>query len=905
MNYRIEVCVGENCSTTVKGRLLEDLTAEILIAQQYSVVNTIRVTGMEIDVLAKHNYSGEEVIVECKAWDSNLPADVITKLLGNVMLRSVSMGWLVTTGPLGKDAEGIRNEWEQKPSEVRRKLAFYTSERIIDLLVTNHIIVDSIIANKHVENEYTTSNEHTLLITNLGRFWIIPIVNATGGIATSVIAFDSSTGKRICDEQLISQLRQLKTTFAEYAWLSEDISGEKVTRQIEDEYQNIATVMGGDDWKDYRPSRPDDFVGRSNLLKDIYSFFDSVRHKQSEIRLFSIKSPSGWGKSSTILKIASMANSIRKAKDFFVYAVDVRTALTGRYAELALKSCFESAIDKGFIAYDKSKLLLGNINNIFDTNSIQEILSQLRTENKIIVLIFDQFEETFSKKELSGLFDSVRKLSNSVDALKDNIVLGFAWKTDLSIPADHPAYYLWSNLNDRRKEFDLLQFKDSEVKSAIGVFGKQLGESINPVLSRYLARQCQGYPWLLKKLCIHVYSLIEDGYDQEAVIGQRLNIKDLFEHDLNDLTPEENACVMEIAKESPADYFKVIEIYGQEALQSLINRRTVIRRSSKLILYWDIFRDYVLNKTIPTIVLDYIPQVQFSTFTKVISVLLKMNVTDISELSIKTSLGENTLDNIMIDLVMLGVVKKDKRMVTLLYKNADEISHCIQEFFGRHIVFTTLQKRKNEKFNYSSFVETFTEIYNRNSINKKTKSAYCSKLLDWFIKLDMIVEENNDITINIENYKTIDFNIPSNGRSFKRRRSEVGTFKNNIYWPQCAPQKAIEVYQIIFSGTTNRNELYKLGYRNIIGDLHSLRLIYFENNTAIINKDISRLKEDVKELPNIQYAIEILAAKPKIKGREFGELVNNKFSRGWSDGTKLRYGRYLLKWANFVLSGNI
>lgn len=535
---------------------------------------------------------------------------------------------------------------------------------------------------------------------------------------------------------------------------------------------------------------------------------------------------------------------------------------------------------------------------------MQEILNKLRAENKLIVLIFDQFEETFSKKELLGLFDSVRKLSNSVDALKDNIVLGFAWKTDLSIPADHPAYYLWSNLNDRRKEFDLMQFKESEVKSAISVFGKQLGEPINPVLSRYLARQCQGYPWLLKKLCIHVYNLIEDGYDQEAVIGQRLNIKDLFERDLNELTVEENACVMEIAKDSPADYFKIIEIYGQEALQSLINRRTVIRRSSKLILYWDIFRDYVLNKTIPTIVLDYIPQVQFTTFAKVISVLLKMKVTDISELAIKTSLGENTLDNIMIDLVMLGVAKKDKKMVTLLYKDDNEISRCIQEFFGRHIVFTTLQKRQSDKFNYSNFVEIFTEIYYKNSINKKTKSIYCNKLLDWFVKLDMFVEEGNDIRINIGNYRTIDLNIQQNRRAPKRRISKSGIFKNNIYWPQCSPQKIIEGYQIILDGVSDRKELYKLIPRNVVEDLHSLRLIYFENDTAIINKDISTIKVDVKELPNIEFAINVLQKNTKITNKEFGKLVNDKFSRDWSEGSELRYGRYLLKWAKFILGND-
>lgn len=87
MKYEIEVCAKESDSTTVKGRLLEKLASEILEVQQYKVVETVRITGMEIDVLARHKISNSVVFVECKAWDNPLPADVITKLLGNVVFK--------------------------------------------------------------------------------------------------------------------------------------------------------------------------------------------------------------------------------------------------------------------------------------------------------------------------------------------------------------------------------------------------------------------------------------------------------------------------------------------------------------------------------------------------------------------------------------------------------------------------------------------------------------------------------------------------------------------------------------------------------------------------------------------------------------------------------------------------
>ena len=62
MEYSIEVCIKENQTTTDKGKILENLTRDILKQQQYEVYETIRVTGMEIDVWAKHKITGQKIL---------------------------------------------------------------------------------------------------------------------------------------------------------------------------------------------------------------------------------------------------------------------------------------------------------------------------------------------------------------------------------------------------------------------------------------------------------------------------------------------------------------------------------------------------------------------------------------------------------------------------------------------------------------------------------------------------------------------------------------------------------------------------------------------------------------------------------------------------------------------------
>lgn len=349
MNTRIEICTKEDESTTVKGGILERLVAQILTVQQFEVTQTVRVTGMEIDVYAKHKITNQVILVECKAHENALPADVITKLLGNIMLRKADACWLVTTGPLSKDAEGTRIEWEQESNSERGKLSFYTQDRILDLLVRSRQIqpLDKILGL--ISSEFVPGDDAMLMCTSSGMFWIIPIVDPALGISSTVLAFDAVHGQRVTSTEQLNNLKAHRNSFSSFQWLGSESIDSKQTELLAEEYRNIVPVISGDDWSDYRPARPEDFVGRKKILSDILDFLESVNNGNSRTRLFSIKAPSGMGKSSVVLKLASQVTTSRKySKKFFVYAVDVRTAMSARYAEMAIRSCFSEADSQGF-----------------------------------------------------------------------------------------------------------------------------------------------------------------------------------------------------------------------------------------------------------------------------------------------------------------------------------------------------------------------------------------------------------------------------------------------------------------------------------------------------------------------------------------------------------------------------
>lgn len=893
MKYIVEICTEEKASTTQKGSVLENFVSRFLKTQGQQVSAQVRLTGMEIDLLCEDQDTSEITLVECKAYRNPLSADAISKLLGNVILRSASAGWLISTHDLTKDGQGIKHEWKGKPANERRKLRIYEPKDLVQRLIAAKIIVDPTQISSTVQTTGKAEQAY-LLITDRGEFWALTGSDAATGVTDTCELFHAKDGSRADD--LADWIQGTNTSLSDLNWVK-STTVTNSSHLLADEMQSIVSVPMADDWSDLRPSRPADFVGRQTVIDQVFEFLGNVRNGNTDTRLFALKAPSGWGKSSTVLKIADTAKKPKYRKHHFIFPVDSRAAASKRFPELALASAIRNAVEQGFIStVDEPRF--GGAANFFDTKSMASLLAKLEADEKTICLVFDQFEELLYKPELSDVFDEMKKLCASVESAQGKIAVGFSWRTDGTITTEHKAYHLWHELEDRRYEIDLPPFNDKEVSKAIGRFSAELGQQIHPQLRRVLIDNCQGYPWLLKKLCVHVFDLVNEGREQAEIIGQGLNIEELFRKDLERLSPAELACTRQIARESPAEYFKIDQLHGAAVLNALIQKRLVIRSGTRLTVYWDIFKDYVISEQIPFIPKTYIPQSNYSRYVPAVNFLREHTSVSYDELGEAMDLTHASVDNLVRDLVNLGHASTNRKegVVSPLYQTDAEAYKIAFEFWTTHEVVRRIRAEADGGLiPKERLEEVFREITARSQFSEKTHSVYFRRTLRWLLSVGLIAEYLDDYRFQKDARPT---QLDALEVRYDRKR------RTGIFIGEAPLDASLAALKAVPSSGILRRDLIDRSSRNAVSTLFSLGLLREIGGAVLLNGDWTDAETAIREAAlqtrTISSAIDILSDDPEIKGREMGKALSDHFSLGWSEGSQARNGASIRKWARWA-----
>lgn len=894
---KIDVACKKGSTNKAKGDLLEKLAKKLLLAQHYDVIEEIRIVGAELDLLCKHKVNGKEIYVECKAQKDPISAPILRQLWGTVDCEEYSEGWIISTSEFTKDAKGFVENWKSKPKEKSERLSFYQPSVIIEALKSASIIVapPQIAAEQFIGNSEELG-DWTLLLSEFGMYWCVYTLK--GGAPYGVLVYNASSAKHVCDNDTVQNLSTLDSTIADYD-LRVGIKEEKaVVSNIPKKLPPVVQVQIGESWDDYRPARPEDFVGRDATQKEILNFLDSARN-HSATRIFAITGNSGLGKSSLIAKLRDRSRNKHYKNKYFVYAVDIRGAREPSYIPASLVASINEAKKNGF--GDNIEISLTDPSSPLNSNSIQDYLESLRRNDQVICLVFDQFEELYSKPELFGIFNAAKDLMLDVASYQSNLVLGFAWKTDSTTQQDHPAYHLWHGLADHRREYRLDVFERGEILNSITKFEKEIGQKISAEIRHQITEVSQGFPWLLKKLCINLYEGMAKGEKVDSVLLD-LDVDRLFQADLNILSTQELACLKLIAHKAPADWSEIIETSGTTVLNSLVHKRLVIKSGDRLNVYWDIFKDYLLTGRVPIVPYNYIPTSDPSSIINICTQLKVNEFTDSVDIGKMVGLGEKTIWNIGADLVMLGLAERDGTAFKISKKlglsDESSILNNLRETLGKHSLKVVLFKNYSGKtISPSTLREAFKECIPKAKFGEKTWNTYSNRLTNYLIYSGYLLRAGNDVVVQ-------DTGSAIQDRAGLARR---GKQRGNVFSVSVSPFAACNaINSIPYSGI-------KIGAikRNELSVLKRFELVIVKDdvvfpNTESVDKSGGH-KEAIwaaaKNESSLLRCVELLQEDPDIQGKTMASKISNEYNLNWSEGSKTRNGGILKQWSQWVKEG--
>jgi|GEM_PF-527319 len=650
-----------------RGKLFETLAAHVLRHHGYDIdKQQINVTyaGMEIDIEGRARIAGVPLYAECKCYASSVNCEKLQTFYGKYMTRwfkdSKAQGLFLALPGINSPAMGFYRDNCESNRQITLKLL--QEPAVLNALVTARIVVGPDSFQNRIALDAGTSGDRLLVCSDRGFFWVQYIVPPGSGIAKAIQVFDA-LGNAVSDDECISYLTRLMPELNPFETIRAEESSVSRPASQTSTADDVVEVRGSSSCFEYQfPASPEFFVGRQESLDLIHRFLGQVVHRDTSSRGVLLEANSGWGKSSLVL---ATVDALTEA-GHYALALDSRSASSPHF----LLSMVDHVLDK-FGQFDgilDKRPVLGGFEGAAD--ALLQIGKALEPRDKLLVVFLDQFENIF---HLPGVLSRLAQLSLRIQDSGSNVILGFSWKTDLiGLTRDFP--YRWRDaIIGACQVFRLPPFSEADTNALLDRLSAELHAKLRKDI-RFLLSECsQGYPWLLKKLCAHVKSQRHAGVVQSEIVRGFLNVEQLFLEDLEGLTSAQDEALRGTARLAPVGISDISEEFGTDVIQSLVDRRLIVRVGSKYDIYWDIFRDYLNTGKLP-IEEVYLLRAQVGSIMNAVAILRgRPDGISVSDFKTEAGLSDGAFFNVTRDLrlLQLAQIGDDTLLLSLPHESSE------------------------------------------------------------------------------------------------------------------------------------------------------------------------------------------------------------------------------------------
>lgn len=883
MISEIRIILEEGSSNKAKGNCFESLIRNLLTVQQYEIRSNINFSGMEIDLVAEHKHDKGSLYVECKAKEK-VSADELSKFSFNVDFKEVDKGYFFRTQELESQAGALLSEMKLKPKY--KNLTFFEPDDIIKMLSDGKMIFEPLASLTN----YIISKK-ILAVTYFGDFFIY-LVNESNAFPTKFILIDARQNEKNIGDDIVENLKGKLSEITNLSIIQNISNYYSVNNKIKTDslIETISEVQESENWFDYLPASADKnhFVGREEIRTKILSYFKEIRNGDTQKRIFYLNGKSGWGKSSLVLEIKDRCQNKHFKNKFFALAIDTRSAISDNFVALSFKKLIEEAIKDKFIENSlfNKDVTFTSTNDLLTSESVKFIFSCLKESNKFLVLIFDQFEDVFRKKDY---FKTFYKFLSDVTDSKPNLIIGFSWKSDFFIQSDDPSYHIWQQAKEQAREFTISEFGEKEIDGIIKQLEGSVGELDNGIKER-IKESSQGLPWLTKKLCIHIFDQINSGLAKENLIESNLNILDLFKKDEERLSAQEFKAIKLIAKRAYEGSFfdetEVGDIIETETIASLLHKRLIIRSGANYNIYWDIYRDYLVTGNIPIIGESYLLRQGVNLCLEVFLLFDTNNLENMESLLQKHPKGitAETLYNILIELRNLGFIQKigdDYIVNNGIQKSRQGFIEFITNRFHNYTPYIKLKQLVQNKIYKVDVIQILKNIF-KQDFQDTTWDSYAKNIISWFLLSEL------DIKV-----KLIE---PIKGRG--QSKSNLIYVDKSELLPRSSLKEIIEQIPLLSSNPSLINSRFKRDiYLFDLIDSQS-SLTGFGRQVIAVDEatQVKILKDKAYTFPKIQTIHELLINNTKISAKRLINQLPKEFFEAQKESSKIIYATKAMSW---------
>jgi len=564
-----------------------------------------------------------------------------------------------------------------------------------------------------------------------------------------------------------------------------------------------------------------------------------------------------------------------------------------------------AAARDGFVSRKAADIEFTSIDRPLASASFNDALAELSRRKRTLIVFFDQFEELFTKKELLPAFEVFRRIAIEVDSLQSNLIVGFSWRSGINLPDDHPAYFMWQDLRDKRFELKVAEFTPAESSAMITKLGKQLQLRVPNDLRRRLAEQTHGLPWLLKKLCIHIYTMVRSGRTMHDVLATQLNVKELFDEDLEPLTQPQIDCLRYVAARSPADIVEVAEVFG-DIPDQLYTARLILRTGGKYALYWDIFRDYMLKGEVPSVPMTYIPQTQPNLVLTAFQAIQQETEIAIDELGDRFSLVQKSVFNLLGDLLALMLIQRRESTISvnseLCTASLSEVAEHLAGVFAHHSVLHEIRSLMHDsgKCEIEDVHKAIRAVHTQERLAEKTVDVYRHRLVPWFLFCGLL---------NLHVDGSLCF--PPAGQSEKGQPFRTRRHGGGLFLGASPPERCVELIEILRKiSRPDKAHVSALGLRNAATDLVALGLATWSTDGLELQTLMSSestlegLRDAARRSPLLQLTSSFIQKCPQQNALDLGRHIGTALGRQWAETSMVRNGNSARVWYRFITAND-